>query len=712
MIGIRRGVLAATAVALLVVVYVSAAGPVVTRGPYLQRGGPDSVVVRWRTDVATDSRVCRGSSPASLTTCVDVPQSTTEHVVALAGLAANTTYYYSVGSTAAALAGGDANHFFVTSPASGTSKPTRLWVLGDSGTANANASAVRDAYYNFTGTRHTDLWLMLGDNAYNDGTDTEYQNAVFNIYQTMLRKSVLWPTLGNHDGHTADSASQTGPYYDIFTLPTGAEVGGVPSGTEAYYSFDYGNIHFVCLESYETNRLIGGPMINWLVSDLNATNKEWIIAFWHHPPYSKGSHNSDTETELIQMRENAVKKLEDAGVDLVLTGHSHSYERSFLIDGHYGASGTFVASMKKDGGSGREDGSGAYKKPTLVKGAHEGAVYAVAGSSGQTSGGLLNHPAMYISLNALGSMVLDVDGNRLDAKFLDNTGATRDYFTMLKGAPAAPTSLTATPASTSQINLAWTDNASSEDGYKIERSTDGASFSQIDTVGPSVTSYASIGLSAGTLYYYRVRGYNEVGNSGYSNVASATTLSNPPAAPTGLTATAVSSTQINLAWTDNATNESLFKIERSTDGVNFAQFTTVGANVTSYSDTGRAPSTTYYYRVRANNSGGDSGYSNVASATTQSGPPAAASGLTATGVSASQINLAWTDSSNNETNFRIEQSLNGTSFTEVATVGANSTSYSRTGLAANTRYYFRVRGWNASGFSGYSNTANAKTRRR
>jgi hypothetical protein len=102
----------------------------------------------------------------------------------------------------------------------------------------------------------------------------------------------------------------------------------------------------------------------------------------------------------------------------------------------------------------------------------------------------------------------------------------------------------------------------------------------------------------------------------------------------------------------------------------------------------------------------------VASATTLSGPPAAPSGLTATGVSTSQINLAWTDSSNNETNFRIEQSLNGTSFTEVATVGANSTSYSRTGLAANTRYYFRVRGWNASGFSGYSNTANAKTRRR
>ncbi len=81
------------------------------------------------------------------------------------------------------------------------------------------AAAVRNAYLNFTGTRHTDLWLMLGDNAYESGTDLEYQNAVFNMYPTLLRQSVVWPTLGNHDGVTADSATQTGPYYDIFTLP-------------------------------------------------------------------------------------------------------------------------------------------------------------------------------------------------------------------------------------------------------------------------------------------------------------------------------------------------------------------------------------------------------------------------------------------------------------------------------------------------------------
>ncbi|MGH9719346.1 MAG: fibronectin type III domain-containing protein, partial [Bryobacteraceae bacterium] len=253
----KRTLVTVGAGALLVAVYLSGQAVSVTRNPYLQRGSQDSIVVRWRTSAATDSRVCYGASPAALSTCVTDAPSATEHAVALAGLSANTTYYYSVGSSAAVQAGGNANYFFITAPAPGTFKPTRIWVLGDSGTANANAMAVRDAYYNFTGARHTDLWLMLGDNAYPDGTDVEYQAAVFNIYETMLRKSVLWPTLGNHDGHTADSATQTGPYYDIFTLPKNGEAGGLASGTEAYYSFDYGNVHFICLDSYDTSRSVG-----------------------------------------------------------------------------------------------------------------------------------------------------------------------------------------------------------------------------------------------------------------------------------------------------------------------------------------------------------------------------------------------------------------------------------------------------------------------
>src|SRR5439155_1634246 len=180
------------------------------------------------------------------------------------------------------------------------------------------------------------------------GSAQEYQAAVFNMYPEMLRKTVLWPAYGNHDGSAADSATNTGPYYDIFTLPKQAEAGGVASGTEAYYSFDYANIHFVELESYETDRSPTGPMLTWLQRDLAANTQPWVIVFFHHPPYSKGSHDSDTEIELMEMRRNALPILENFGVDLVLCGHSHSYERSFLIDGHYGDSTTFSAAMEKN----------------------------------------------------------------------------------------------------------------------------------------------------------------------------------------------------------------------------------------------------------------------------------------------------------------------------------------------------------------------------
>jgi hypothetical protein len=594
----------------------------VTRGPYLQSMTPGSVVVRWRTNAPTNSRVAVGASPGSFTSVADLSALTTEHEVTLTGLTPNTTYYYAVGSTTGPLAGGDANHRFVTAPMAGHAKPTRVWVIGDSGTANASAAAVRDAYLAYTGARGTDVWLMLGDNAYQDGTDPEYQAAVFDMYPTLLRQTPLWPTLGNHDGHTANSSTQSGPYYDIFTLPTQAEAGGISSGTEAYYSFDYGNIHFISLESFETDRSPSGPMLTWVRADLALTTQPWIIAFWHHPPYSKGSHDSDVDIELREMRQNALPILEAAGVDLVLSGHSHSYERSFLIDGHYGSSSTLTAAMKKNAGSGRLEGTGGYAKITPVHGAYEGAVYAVAGSSGQASGGALNHPAMFISLNSLGSLVLDIDGNRLDAAFIDASGVRRDYFTLVKGvagtAPVGPSGLSAGAGSSSQINLAWTDTSGNETGFRIERASAGGAFTAVANVGANVTTFSNTGLAAGTTYQYRVIASNAYGDSPVSNVATATTPASAalPAAPTGLTATAVAKNRINLAWTDNSGNESGFRIERSENGTTFTQIASVGPDVKTYANTGLKANRTYHYRVRAYNAAGNSAYSNTASATT------------------------------------------------------------------------------------------------
>ena len=129
-------------------------------------------------------------------------------------------------------------------------------------------------------------------------------------------------------------------------------------------------------------------MLTWLEQDLAATEKDWIIAFWHSPPYSKGSHDSDFEANLVGMREQVVPILETYGVDLVLCGHSHSYERSFLLNGHYGSSATLTPAMVLDPGSGRSEETGAYNKSLGGPDASRGAVYVVAGSAGQTGFGL------------------------------------------------------------------------------------------------------------------------------------------------------------------------------------------------------------------------------------------------------------------------------------------------------------------------------------
>lgn len=405
------------------------------RGPYLQMGTPTAMTIRWRTDVATDSRISFGPLPDDLSSSIADTGSVTEHELRLTSLAPGTRYFYAVGSSAETLGAPDSVHFFWTAPPPGTVQSTRIWVIGDSGLPGVSQRQVRDAYYGFAGPNYTDVWLMLGDNAYFSGTDGEYQSACFDVYQKMLCSTVLWPTRGNHE---LLFAGDDNDYYDLFTLPAAAEGGGSPSGTEAYYSFDHANIHFVCLDSQGSDLTPGGAMLTWLADDLAATTQDWIVAYWHHPPYSKGSHDSDYEFQLVDMRRYVLPVLEAGGVDLVLTGHSHSYERSHLLDEHYGLSTTLVDSMLIDDGDGRISGDGPYHKTAYGQPApHEGAVYAVVGSSSQISGGTLNHPVMVTSLNELGSLVVHVEANVLEATFLDQTGNARDDFAIVKGGTSA-----------------------------------------------------------------------------------------------------------------------------------------------------------------------------------------------------------------------------------------------------------------------------------
>lgn len=412
----------------------------VTRGPYLQNQNPFQTTIKWQTDTATDSVLHWGSAVNQLNYSLSNQNLTTNHTLTINNLTPDSVVFYAVADSNEILAGNDIHHVFKTPPLHGTQQPVRFWVLGDSGTANANAAAVRDAYANYTTRTDTHLWFMLGDNAYSTGTDLQYQSAVFDMYPDMLRKAALWPVVGNHDAANANSITGTGVYYDVFDLPQqGHSTGhssGVDSGTEAFYSFDYANVHFIMLESNESSSSFRDGMAAWLQSDLLISEADWTIAMWHHPPYTKGSHDSDVESRHIYMRENILPILENEGVDLVLGGHSHSYERSWLIDSHYGFSDTFSSQLHLlNGSTGNPHLDEAYLKPSLGSSPHDGTVYVVAGSSGKISNvEKTPHPAMRntLALKELGSLVIDVSGHHLDVKFLKSNGEIEDVFKITK----------------------------------------------------------------------------------------------------------------------------------------------------------------------------------------------------------------------------------------------------------------------------------------
>ncbi len=499
--------------------------PTISRGPYLQLQTPTSIIVRWRTATATDSSVQYGLDPESRTNTVNDATVTTEHIVQLANLTPDTRYVYAIGTTDGGLVV-NTNYYFSTAPPVGTSRPTRIWFISDYGFKDSGEASVRDSYFNYVApVKPADVWITGGDNDQTDGTDAHDQDAIFGTtygYGNLIRNVPLRPTIGNHDAMT----SSGGPYYANFSMPTNGEAGGVPSGTEHYYSFDYNNIHFISLDSIVGNlsSSTNTAMAQWLRQDLATTTQKWIIAYWHGAPYTKGSHDSDSTTDtlawMVQMRQNIVPILESYGVDLVLNGHSHVYERTWLLQGHYGFSTTFSETNKVDGGDGRVDGSGAYLKSLRSA----GTIYVTAAVGGQLQNHMsVQHPAHLLKISdSLGSLVIDVNGDRLDFQFLNTSGTALDHFTISKEAqsmPDVPTGLTATEIAAGQVRLTWNNTPNNEMGFVLERSTDGRTFTQLAAIGANLTSYTDTTLPAGASAYYRIRAWNAAGGSAPSELA-------------------------------------------------------------------------------------------------------------------------------------------------------------------------------------------------
>lgn len=458
---------------------------------FLQQLTDFSVIIKWRGDATS---ACIGMSQDSLDTLVTATDTDGDHKEALfTDLSPQTMYYYSVGGAATAPDG----QSFTTSPSPGElplDGNTRIWLVGDSGTGGdderddheGEAAEVLAGMQSFVAAdgEEIDVFLMLGDNAYNIGSDLNYQQAVFETYPDLLQKQSVWPTIGNHEmgflglSSTTDPEVYIGlpgddpiqmPYLGIFSLPTDGAAGGVASGTEQYYSFDHGNVHIVSLDSQLTARddQQRAAMRSWLIDDLMSNTSDWTVVIFHHPPYSKGAnHDSDTtdgrggiDVPQALMREEFVEVFDMYGVDLVYGGHSHSYERSYYLHDHTETSDLFSPALHAelvDGdpdrpASGRDGETYAQLSPTSG-GVDDRVVYTVAGNGGKAdedAGSLtapdvwLRHPAhieqpadthtpKLRALAIIGSVIVDAGESTLEASFIDSHGTVLDKFTITR----------------------------------------------------------------------------------------------------------------------------------------------------------------------------------------------------------------------------------------------------------------------------------------
>jgi FtsP/CotA-like multicopper oxidase with cupredoxin domain len=284
--------------------------------------------------------------------------------------------------------------------------------------------------------------------------------------------------------------------------------------------------------------------------------------------------------------------------------------------------------------------------------------------------------------------------------------------------PIAPSGL-ASAISGNNLTLTWDDNSISETSFTVQRMTGTGPWVDLGTIQSPLNqpnthgsrSFTDSGYTPTADYQYRVAAKNTVGYGGafmsltVQSTSAPLAIVNPPAAPTALTATLQTGPQISLTWTDNATNETGFILERSVNGGAFQVLTNppahTGTGFVTFVDTPVTAGTTYAYQVRATNTSGPSGNSNTVTLTVPAVPTAPSSFTATNGANQGNLRrvvLNWTDNSNNETGFSIQRATNAgfTTGLNTVAVGANVQTFTQTGLTRNTNYYFRIRANNGS----------------
>jgi len=391
-------------------------------GPYVQRTTPDRATVIWYTATPTSGSIRYGASSGEWLGAVEVTAGTV-HAAEITGLQPDTKYFYEVSNGATVFATGP-DYYFTTHPPVGSRLPFSFLAAGDLGDGSSTQKAV--AARMMQERPNHKFALLLGDIVYGDGLRSEYLQDYFPVYKDLIRHFCFWPTLGNHDVDEDEGTADA--YFEFFYTPTNN-----PCGVENYYSFDYANAHLV---SMDDELLISGAaltnQLNWVKSDLADAKRRglrWLIVMFHKPPYTNGTHEDEPLT-----KNNFVPVLEAAGVDLVLCGHSHVAERSFLLNNHQIVN-TDLRNYPKDG---------------VVP----GTVYVVSGSGGKS--GSINgpHPLLAFQQGKLaGFEIIYIHGDTLRGKFMKSDGAVIDNFTITK---KGDTSSIETPSTSEPPKLfAW-----------------------------------------------------------------------------------------------------------------------------------------------------------------------------------------------------------------------------------------------------------------
>jgi tartrate-resistant acid phosphatase type 5 len=361
--------------------------------------------------------------------------------------------------------------------ASAQQSTVRFAVVGDFGLNNIPEGDVAKLVKSW----NPDFVITVGDNNYPDGAASTidanigqyYHDFIFpysGIYGQGATTNRFFPSLGNHDWVTPGAQ----PYLDYFVLPN----------NERYYDFVKGPVHFYAIDSdpHEPDgNTSTSTQATWLNGRLVSATEPWKIVYFHHPPYSSGAkHGSSAWMQW---------PFQQWGATAVLAGHEHDYERIVRSGFPYFVNGLGGADL--------------YTFGTPVTGSQ------------------VRYNSNY------GAMLVEASSTSITFKFINRAGALIDSYTINSGSavPAVPLSLTASTIVSSRIDLKWTDTSSNEDGFKVERCKGAGctNFAQIAQLGPNVTTYGNSGLTAGTSYAYRVRAFNGIGNSGFSNTARATT---------------------------------------------------------------------------------------------------------------------------------------------------------------------------------------------